>query len=113
MPAQTARLANPPVQVEIALRQLGADLRTARVRRDITLAEVAAKLGLTRQVIARAEQGHPTTAISVYVALMWMFGFVERFAEVADPAKDLEALALLKARDPSKATRSRGLDNDF
>lgn len=101
------------MQVEVALKVLGRDLRTARLRRKLTLVDVADKLGLTRQIIARAEQGHPTTAISVYVALIWTFGFLGRLAEVTDPAKDLEALALLKARDPSKANPSGGLDNDF
>jgi transcriptional regulator with XRE-family HTH domain len=113
MPAQTARLAAPPVQVESAIKTLGADLRTARLRRKLTLVDMADKLGLTRQVIARAEQGHPTTAISVYVGLMWTLGFLGRLADVTNPATDLEALALLKARDPSKANRRGGRDNDF
>jgi transcriptional regulator with XRE-family HTH domain len=113
MPAQNARLAAPPVQVEAALKKLGADLRTARVRRRLTLNEVADKLGLTSQVIRRAERGNPTTAVSVYVALMWTLGFDNRFAELADPATDLEGLELLRARDPRNARRPGGLDNDF
>lgn len=41
-------LSAPPYEVETALKRLGADLRTARLRRNITLAEVAERIGAGR-----------------------------------------------------------------
>lgn len=106
-------LVAPPFQVEAALKKLGADLRTARLRRNLTLDEVANKIGVSRQVISRAEKGKPSIGIAVYAALLWAFGFIDRLAEIADPSKDDEGLALVRARDATKAYRTETLDNDF
>ena len=113
MPALNALLAAPPFPVEAALKKLGTDLRTARVRRNLTLDEVAEKIGVSRQVVARAESGKSSIGIAVYAALLWTFGLLEELAGIADPSKDQEGLALIRTRDPSKAYRIEPLDNDF
>lgn len=113
MPARNPLLAAPPFAIEAALKKLGSDLRTARVRRNLTLEEVAEKIGVSRQVVARAEGGKPSVAIAVYAALLWTFRLLEGLADIADPSKDQEGLALIRAREPSKAYRSEQMDNDF
>jgi transcriptional regulator with XRE-family HTH domain len=102
-----------PFEVETAIRRLGTNLRTARLRRNLTLQEVAQKLGATRQVVARAETGNPSTPAAVYVGLIWAYGLLDQFAELADPARDKEGLALSLAHQRSHARRVEELDNDF
>jgi hypothetical protein len=51
--------------------------------------------------------------IVVFAALMWTFGLLDRLSEIVDPSRDEEALALVRARDATKAYRSETLDNDF
>ncbi len=113
MPARNPLLAAPPYPVQSALTKLGADLRTARVRRKLTLDEVAEKIGVSRQVVAHAERGKPSVAVAVYAALLWTFGLLDAMASIADPSNDQEGLALARAREPSKAYRREQLDNDF
>ena len=113
VPARNPLLSAPPFAVEAALKKLGADLRTARVRRKLTLEEVADKIGVSRQVVARAESGKSSIGIAVYAALLWTFGLLEGLADIADPSRDAEGLALIRAREPTKAYRSGALDNDF
>ena len=113
MPARNPLLAAPPFPVETALKKLGADLRTARVRRKLTQDDVAEKIGISRQVVAHAERGKSSVGVAVYAALLWTFGLLEGLADTADPSKDQEGLALVRARDPSKVYRSERLDNDF
>lgn len=47
-------LTTPPAEVERALKRLGPDLRTARLRHNITLADVAERIGARREVVGDA-----------------------------------------------------------
>lgn len=103
----------PPYEAETALKRLGADLRTARLRRKITLAEAAERIGVGRDVIAEAERGKPSTSVVVYAALLWAYGLVDRLADLAAPGTDEEGLRLASLNDPKRARASKGLDDDF
>ena len=102
----------PPYLVEQTLKQLGTNLRTARLRRGLTIAEVAEKIGAGVRAVVNAEKGKPSTGIAVYAALLWVFDLLNQLDEVADPAKDVEGQALALAREPSRARDSEN-DNDF
>lgn len=103
----------PPFPVVTALRRLGDDLRTARLRRNLTLEEVAAKIGAGRRAVADAEHGKPTTTAATYAALLWIYGLVEELGELADPARDREGSILARSQARTRARASTGLDNDF
>jgi len=106
-------LETPPFAVERALKALGANLRTARVRRKLTLEEVAQKIGISRRIVSDAEKGKPSTAIGVYVAILWALDLLGDLSSVADPAKDAEGMALALARERSRVRKPQVLDNDF
>src|SRR4051794_1149726 len=111
--ARNALLNAPPYQVEKSLKKLGNDLKTARLRRRLLIEEVAQKIGTSRFAVADAEKGKPSAGIAVYAALLWTYGFIERLADIVDPARDEEGLALSLHRRPARAGRRRKLDNDF
>jgi transcriptional regulator with XRE-family HTH domain len=113
MAARNPLLAAPPYPVEQALRRLGDNLRTARVRRNYTIEEAAEKIGTGRRAVMDAEKGKPSTGIAVYVALLWLYDLLGPLDDVADPAKDEQGLILAAARQRKRARRSQGLDNDF
>lgn len=113
MPRRNALSASTPFEVETAIRRLGTNLRTARLRRNQTLEEVAQRLGATRQVVARAEAGNASTPVAVYAGLLWTYGLLDQFSILADPAEDKEGLALSLASQRSRARRVEELDNDF
>jgi transcriptional regulator with XRE-family HTH domain len=106
-------LESPPYPVEQALRKLGGNLRTARVRRHLTIQEAAEKIGTGIRAVSDAERGKPSTGIAVYVALLWLYDLLGAFEDLANPLKDEQGLALASRRDRVRARRSRGLDNDF
>ena len=54
MPARNMLLLAPPHPGELALKELGANLRTARLRRTLTIEEVAQKIGVGRRQNAEA-----------------------------------------------------------
>lgn len=106
-------LSTPPYEVETALKRLGANLRTARLRRNITLAEVAERIGAGREVVGEAERGKPSTSMAVYAALLWAYGLIDGLASLADPGLDEEGIRLASLRERQHARASRLLDDDF
>jgi transcriptional regulator with XRE-family HTH domain len=113
MSPRNALLAAPPYPVERTIKTLGQNLRTARLRRNLSLAEVAERIGVNRRVVGDAERGKPSTAIAVYVALLWAFGLTDQLAEVASPDNDEEGSVLARARERGRPGSARGLDDDF
>jgi len=113
MKARNTLLGATPHSVERTLRKLGADLKTARLRRNLTRDEVAQKIGTSRHAVADAELGKPSTGVVVYAALLWTYGFIERLADLADPSRDDEGSRLALARSPARARHRRKLDNEF
>ena len=102
-----------PYPVEQALRKVGSNLRTARLRRGITIEEAAAKIGTGPRLVADAERGKPTTGIAVYAALLWIYDLLGPLEELANPHKDEQGLILESRRAPKRVHRNRGLNNDF
>lgn len=104
---------SPPYQVEQVLRRVGANLRTARLRRNLTLDDVAEKIGTGRRAVVSAEKGKPSTSVAVYAALLWAYDLMGPFEALADPATDDEGLALSMRRKRARRQQPAQLDNDF
>lgn len=103
----------PPAAVEMALKRLGRNIRTARLRRQLRIEDVAEKMGASRYTVADLEKGKPGTSAAAYLGALWALGLLEQVHEVADPDRDEEGKALESARQPKSAPRRRALDNDF
>ena len=113
MEARNALLAAPPYEIETSLKKLGSDLRTARLRRNLTAADVAQKIGVSRFAVAAAEKGKPSTGIAVYAALLWTYGLIDQLADLADPIRDKEGTALALGGERARARHRRKIDNAF
>jgi len=113
MPTQTPLFSAPPYDIANALKVLGANLRTARLRRNLSIVDVALKIGVGRRAVSDAEKGKPSTGIAVYLGILWAVGLLEQVRDVADPAKDAEGLTLSLARDRVRGGRSPRPPDDF
>ncbi len=78
MVARNPLLTAPPYEVEMSLKTLGANLRTARLRRNLSLQQVAEKVGVGRHVVSSAEKGKPSTGIAIYAAILWALGLIDQ-----------------------------------
>jgi len=92
---------------------LGRNLRTARIRRNLTIDEVAQKIGTGRRAVMDAERGKTSTSIAVYAALLWVYDLLGPLDDLANPTKDEQGMALASVRDRTRARKSGGLDSDF
>jgi len=113
MVARNPLFAAPPYPVEQALKALGANLRTARLRRNLSLQELAEKIGVERHVVSAAEKGKPSTGIAIYAGMLWTLGLIDQLAEVAEPDRDAEGKTLAQSRERGRAGTSKELSDDF
>lgn len=103
----------PPYSVEQAVKRLGQNLRTARIRRRLTIEEVAQKIGTGPRAVMVAEKGRPSTTIGVYAALLWAYDLLQPLSDLASPTKDEQGLMLAATREKTRVRKSEGLDSDF
>ena len=102
-----------PYQVIDTIKTLGRNLRTARVRRNMTIAEASERIGTGVRAVRDAEHGKATTSIAVYMALLWLYDLLPADYRLADPEFDTEGKRLASLREPTKAYPIRSIDNDF
>lgn len=113
MTARNRLTTAPPYAVEAALKQLGSHLRTARLRRNLTIQNVADKIGTGPRAVSDAERGKPSTSVAVYVALLWAYDLLDPLNDVAAPALDAVGLAMSLPPDDARAREKKALDDDF
>jgi transcriptional regulator with XRE-family HTH domain len=106
------RFATLPHSVETGVRKLGQNLRAARLRRNLSIEDVATRIGVSRFAVADAEKGKPSTGIAVYAALLWTYRLLDQLTEIASPAKDTEGAVLSLTRERARTPRPT-LNNDF
>ncbi|HEX9876252.1 MAG TPA: helix-turn-helix transcriptional regulator [Gammaproteobacteria bacterium] len=103
----------PPYPVDQALKRLGTNLRTARLHRNLTIEEVAEKIGTGPRPVSDAEKGKASTSAAVYMALLWAYDLLMPMEAIADPASDREGIALSAQRERARAHGPQELDSDF
>jgi transcriptional regulator with XRE-family HTH domain len=111
MTAKNTLLQAPPYAVDRAIKRLGSNLRTARLRRNLTIEEVGEKIGTGPRAVSGAEKGKVSTGIAVYIALLWTYDLLDQLRDIADPGLDEAGLNLSLSRERARA--KQGLDNEF
>jgi transcriptional regulator with XRE-family HTH domain len=95
------------------MRQLGENLRVARIRRSMTIADAADRIGTGPRAVMDAEKGKAATGMVVYAALLWLYSQLDQLEEVGDPSKDKEGLSLEAVKERQRARKGKGIDSDF
>ena len=113
MPQNSFLTKSPPYAVDDTIKKLGRNLRTARLRRNMTIAEASERIGAGVRSVRDAEHGKTTTAVAVYFALMWLYDLLPAQYGLADPDSDTEGKRLAGLREPKRAYSGKGMDNDF
>ena len=93
---------------------MGRQLRTARLRRNLRLEDVASRIGVHRVTLSKLEKGDPTVSIGVMITAAWVYGLLQDVKSLADPTKDRVGLALEASASRKRArTGLGGMDDDF
>lgn len=104
---------SPPYPVEKTIRILGDSLRVARLRRNMTISEVAQRIGTGPRAVMDAEKGKPSSGIAVFAALLWLYDLLDQLGDVCEPSTDRVGLALESIRERKRARKRKDLNNDF
>ena len=95
-----------------SLVALGSRLKEARLLRNWTQAEIAAKAGLSESSIRKVEAGSPHIMVGAYLALLDVLGLPTALDRVIAPGDDTlgEALGRDAMRKRARAPRAAGGD---
>lgn len=114
MPRPLMFAATAPAAIHEAARTLGSRIHLARVRRRISLRQLAERAGVNHKTAAAVEAGNLLTGIGAYLALIWALGLERELASFLDPDRDEEGKQLELARTPKRVRARKGLtDADF
>jgi transcriptional regulator with XRE-family HTH domain len=102
-----------PAEAADRVRELGYRLRLARVRRGMSIAEVAAKAGINRNTLNALELGKPGVAIGAYVTVLWALGLDRTLEAVAHPDADTHGKTLEASRRPARVRKSQKSKNEY
>ena len=81
---------------------LGRQLRMARQRRAMTMADLGARAGLTRQTVAQLESGSDTVGLGALVRVLDVLGLAQTLEQVAHPQADAMGQALANEALPQR-----------
>lgn len=113
MTAKNTLIQAPPYAVDRAIKRLGTNLRTARLRRNLTIEAVGEKIGTGPRAVSDAEKGKISTSMAVYIALLWVYDLHSPLEQLAEPASDIEGLNLSLSKERARSRVTQGLDNEF
>lgn len=91
-----------PPRVRRGLSKLGADLAVARRKRRLTIEMVVERVGVSKATYLRVEKGDPTVSMGTYAMTLFVLGFPEALAEIADVRRDDTGLLLDTERLPQR-----------
>ncbi len=89
-------------KLKSALERLGQDIRGARLRRGITVADLALRAGSSPSTVARLEKGDPGVGIGTLADILIVLGLIDRLTDLIDIRKDDLGLALTAERQPRR-----------
>lgn len=87
-------LGNLPLPVARVLRKLGNDIKNARKRRHISTRVMAERASISRTTLNKLEKGDPGVSIGIYVTVLFILGFIDRIADLADLKNDIIGMDL-------------------
>lgn len=91
-----------PIPVRRALRELGRDIRDARLRRRIPTAVMAERASISRTTLNKVEKGDPGVSLGNYANVLFVLGLAERLGDLADVRTDTVGLELEEERLPQR-----------
>lgn len=95
-------------RIEKILKELGENIRLARLRRKLGTVQVAERAGIGRRTLYEIERGGPNVSLGNYVQVLYVLGLAEDLLNVAKDdllgRKLQDAKLVVKERAPKKKT---------
>lgn len=96
------------------LKEIGVNIRTARLRRNIKIKDLANRIHVDERTISRMENGDPSISLKNLIAVLYVFGLEDSLSRIASPAEDKEGIALDKLNNRKRAVGNKQeVSDDF
>lgn len=99
---QESTTSSLPPDASQTIAQLGQRIRIARKRRALTMAEMAARMFVTRKTLSRLEKGDPGVSLAVFASALWVLGLEKGLLTVANPEQDTVGIFHERQRLPQR-----------
>lgn len=100
-----------PIPVNKALKKLGSDLKEARIKRQITMALVEERAGITHITLSKIEKGDSGVSLGNYAKVMFVLGLIDNLYNLANPDNDAVGKIFDKENLP-KRVRYKNIENN-
>lgn len=94
----------PSFEAAEVLARLGANIRTARLRRNETESMLADRMGVSRATITRLERGDGGVSLALALEALLAYGFGDQVFALGDPDLDGVGKRLDAMRRPSRGS---------
>jgi transcriptional regulator with XRE-family HTH domain len=101
-----------PYPVAEMLARMGEAVRTARIRRRKTAADLAGRLGVSLPTLRKLETGDPGVSFGTFLTALWLLDLSPAVMAALDPAKDEIGLTLDMARLPRRVRPAADMNLD-
>lgn len=95
-----------PYPVTEMLPRIGEAIRTARIRRRKTAADLAGRLGVSLPTLRKLETGDPGVSVGTFLTALWLLDLSPAVMAALDPSKDEVGLTLEMARMPKRVRQA-------
>ena len=99
--------------VEELLQQVGQNIKTARIRRNLTILELANRVHVDERTISRLEKGDPSINFKNLVTVLMVLGLEGSVFYLSDPNADELGRALELKKYPKRVRKMDQLSDDF
>ena len=100
-------------ELQMDFLKLGKRLKAARVRRRMSLADLAARTNSSVNTLRSLEQGRPTISLAVLARVLDVMRMPKRLSSLADPGEDRIGQAEELRRQPRRVHSPKSLEEEF
>ena len=94
-----------PRRAEQNLRIVGEQIRLARLRRDLSIAQIAERASCSELTVMRVQRGTPTVAIGIYLRILFALGLDESILYIAKDDEMGRTLQDLDLKNRQRASK--------
>lgn len=93
----------PSISIRTGLKNLGEDLRKARLKRRIKMTTVAERAGISRETLAKIQKGDPGVGMGAYAMVIFVLGLGTEWMSLADIEHDKLGQMIDEEKIPQRA----------
>src|SRR5699024_5309529 len=97
----------PSPAVKRTLRKLGADIREARLRRNLSMEIVAGRAATSRATLMRLEKGDAAVGIGILAGVLQALGMLDHLGALAGSVQDSQGLEISRQTLRQRASTPR------